>query len=104
MINGYLEKLKKFHDQLVKACIFFKEQDKNKSNSEVMPVSEFMKNVEKLKEYIQDFNYIDIIEMLEKMMGSASADRQEILNKVYDNIQNFEYDAAYEILNNITEN
>lgn len=69
-----------------------------------MPVSEFMKNVEKLKEYIQDFNYIDIIEMLEKMMGSASADRQEILNKVYDNIQNFEYDAAYEILNNITEN
>ena len=63
-----------------------------------------MKNVEKLKEYIQDFNYIDIIEMLEKMMGSASADRQEILNKVYDNIQNFEYDAAYEILNNITEN
>ena len=42
--------------------------------------------------------------MLEKMMGSASADRQEILNKVYDNIQNFEYDAAYEILNNITEN
>ena len=69
-----------------------------------MTVSEFMKNVEKLKEYIQDFNYIDIIEMLEKMMGSASADRQEILNKVYDNIQNFEYDAAYEILNNITEN
>ena len=69
-----------------------------------MPVSEFMKNVEKLKEYIQDFNYIDIIEMLEKMMGSASADRQEILNKVYDNIQNFEYDTAYEILNNITEN
>ena len=60
--------------------------------------------MEKLKEYIQDFNYIDIIEMLEKMMGSASADRQEILNKVYDNIQNFEYDAAYEILNNITEN
>ena len=52
----------------------------------------------------RDFNYIDIIEMLEKMMGSASADRQEILNKVYDNIQNFEYDAAYEILNNITEN
>ena len=98
------EKVKKFHDQLEKACIFFKEQDKNKSNSEVMPVSEFMKNVEKLKEYIQDFNYIDIIEMLEKMMGSASADRQEILNKVYDNIQNFEYDAAYEILNNITEN
>lgn len=104
MMDGYLEKVKKFHDQLEKACIFFKEQDKNKSNSEVMPVSEFMKNVEKLKEYIQDFNYIDIIEMLEKMMGSASADRQEILNKVYDNIQNFEYDAAYEILNNITEN
>ena len=69
-----------------------------------MPASEFMKNVEKLKEYIQDFNYIDIIETLEKMMGSASADKQDILNKIYDNIQNFEYDNAFEILNNITEN
>lgn len=104
MMDGYLEKVKKIHDQLEQACIFYKEQDKNKSNSEAMPASEFMKNVEQLKEYIQDFNYIDIIETLEKMMGSASADKQDILNKVYDNIQNFEYDNAFEILNNITEN
>lgn len=104
MMDGYLEKVKKFHDQLEQACIFYKEQDKNKSSSEVMPVSEFMKNVEKLKEYIQDFNYIDIIEMLEKMMGSTTSEKQEILNQVYDNIQNFEYDTAFEILNNITEN
>lgn len=104
MMDGYLEKVKRFHDQLEKACIFYKEQDKNKSNSEIMPASEFMKNVEQLKEYIQDFNYIDIIEMLEDMMGSASEDKREVLNKVYDSIQNFEYDTAFEILNNITEN
>ena len=63
-----------------------------------------MQNIERLKEYIEDFNYIDIIELLEKMMGSASAETQSILNDVYDNVQNFEYDTALEILNNVTEN
>ena len=76
----------------------------NKSKIEVMPATEFMQNIERLKEYIEDFNYIDIIELLEKMMGSASAETQSILNDVYDNVQNFEYDTALEILNNVTEN
>lgn len=104
MMDGYLEKVKKFHKQLEQACIFYKEQDKNNTNGEVMPVSEFMQNIELLKEYIQDYNYIDIIELLEKMMGSASSETQNILNTVYDNVQNFEYDTALEILNNVTEN
>ena len=104
MIDGYLDQVKKFHAQLDEACIFYKQQDKNNNDSEVMPASEFMQNIKELKEYIQDFNYIDIIELLEKMMGSASSDRQDVLNEVYDNVQNFEYDTALEILNNITEN
>ena len=45
-----------------------------------------------------------ILELLEKMMGSASAETKSILNDVYDNVQNFEYDTALEILNNVTEN
>ena len=104
MMDGYLDKVKKFHDELEQACIFYKEQDINKSKIEVMPATEFMQNIERLKEYIEDFNYIDIIELLEKMMGSASAETQSILNDVYDNVQNFEYDTALEILNNVTEN
>ena len=104
MVHGYLDKVKKFHDELEQACIFYKEQDINKSKIEVMPATEFMQNIERLKEYIEDFNYIDIIELLEKMMGSASAETQSILNDVYDNVQNFEYDTALEILNNVTEN
>ena len=59
---------------------------------------------EKLIDKSKVYPVAEAIELLEKMMGSASAETQSILNDVYDNVQNFEYDTALEILNNVTEN
>ena len=46
---GILEKSKKFHDQLEKACIFSKSRIKIRVTQKLCLFQEFMKNVEKLK-------------------------------------------------------
>jgi hypothetical protein len=56
--------------------------------------TEFSRNLEQLRQHIEDFEYIEITETLEKMLSGSQGEKRERLEQVSIAIQDFDYDAA----------
>ncbi len=98
-MDSYMESVKKMHDQLESVCNEYKKSLITPTGGAVMSDDEFTKNVQELKGYIEDFEYISIVETLEKMLNGSDTAHRAILEDINENIQNFQYDTALEILN-----
>ena len=64
-----------------------------------MEETEFIKNLNRLKESIDNYEYIEITDLLEKMLAGSNERHIGKLQEMYDAIQNFQYDEASDILN-----
>jgi len=100
-IDTYMDMVKKFHSQLEMVCGLYNEKVMNKKSSMAMEETEFVKNLDALKENIENFEYIEITDLLEDMIAGSEGGRAEKLQDIYDYIQNFQYDEALEILNSM---
>lgn len=95
-VDDYLSRVKSFNEQLKDAYDKYVQITKKDEQKEGMSQSEFSKKVNELKEYIEDFEYIEITELLETMLQGCSGQKKEILEKISAHIQQFEYAEAME--------
>lgn len=100
-INEYMETVKEFHHQLQIACNYYNQKNISSKPVSKMEETEFIKNLDKLKESIDNYEYIEITDLLEKMLAGSNEEYTGKLQKMYDAIQNFQYDEALGILNTI---
>lgn len=98
-MDEYMADISKFHDQLDVACENYKQKLINKTSGVKMEEEEFASNLNALKESIENFEYIEITELLEKMLAGSEGERAVQLQSMYDYIQNFQYDEALAVLN-----
>ena len=98
-IGEYMEMVKEFHHQLKIACDCYNQKNLAKKPGAKMEESEFIKNLNKLKESIDNYEYIEITDLLEKMLAGSNEKYIGKLQEMYDAIQNFQYDEALDILN-----
>lgn len=95
----YMESVKKFYIQLETACGYYNQKMSSRKSSVKMEDSEFVRNLDALKESIGNFEYIEITGLLEKMIAGCDGEKEARLQDMYDFIQNFQYEEAMEILN-----
>lgn len=77
-------------------------QDKKVQGKEVSD-SEFVRDLEQLRQHIEDFEYMEITEMLEKMQSASQGAKEEKLEKIAAAIQDFEYDEALRLADALRE-
>ena len=63
-----------------------------------MQDDEFAQKLVQLKGFIEDFEYIEIIELLDTMLEGCGEEKAEHLRKISDYVQNFEYDEALSMI------
>ena len=97
-MEQYMNMVYQIYEDLEKACEEYAKRNLTETSAVEMPDSEFEHNLMKLKSCIEDFEYIEITEILEKMLIACSDEKREKLKNIYEAIQNFEYDKALEIL------
>ncbi len=101
-LGDYLETAQSFVKDLEAACdACQKTNDTSSHTGEKLSSSDFDRKCEELRAHIEDFEYIEITELLEQMLSSVSGDQEEALRKIDEAIQNFEYDRALEILDTL---
>ncbi len=98
-IKEYMETVKEFYHQLEIACDYYNKKNISSKTVTRMEETEFIKNLNKLKESIDNYEYIEITDLLEKMIAGGSEEYTGKLQEMYDAIQNFQYDEALDILN-----
>lgn len=97
-MEQYMNMVYQIYEDLKKACEEYAERTVQTVEKVDMSDSAFKQNLDKLKSCIEDFEYIEITEILDEMLLACSDDKKEQLKRVYDAIQNFEYDDALEIV------
>lgn len=99
-ISAYMEEVKNFDLKLEDACQIYNDRKADCSGGEEMSSSEFESQCRQLRQHIEDFEYIEITELLERMLsGCGNGDgKREMLEKVSECIQEFDYDGALELL------
>lgn len=97
-MEQYMNMVYQIYEDLKNACEEYAERAAQTADKVDMSDSAFKQNIEKLKACIEDFEYIEITEILDDMLLACDDDMKEKFQKVYDAIQNFEYDTALEIV------
>lgn len=98
-LDGYLKEILSFHAELKNAYEQYDAgQQKNNPGKEVSD-SEFMQDLEQLRQHIEDFEYIEITETLDKMLSGSQGTKKEGLEKISAAIQAFDYDEALNQVN-----
>lgn len=97
----YLQLVKKFVGALNNACEAYKEKKYNAYAGVEISSSDFAGKLSELRAHIEDFEYIEITELLEQMLASVSGEQKEALQKIEVAIQDFEYDKAIEIVDEL---
>lgn len=93
-LEPYLQEVLSFQKALKAAYgQYSASQDKKVQGKEVSD-SEFARDLEQLRQHIEDFEYMEITEMLEKMQPASQGAKKEKLEKIAAAIQDFEYDEA----------
>ena len=100
-IDSYMEEVLKFHSQLEAVCVSYKENSVGKSIVGSIPKSEFEEKLVRLREYIENFEYIEITDTLEIMISGSEGENKEKLEGIYDCIQDFQYDEALSVLDSM---
>ncbi|HBA97738.1 MAG TPA: hypothetical protein DCZ23_06490 [Lachnospiraceae bacterium] len=100
-IDSYMESVKKINSQLQSVCEYYSEKASTKKTSAKIGESEFAQKLDKLKESIENFEYIEITELLEEMLSGSDGRYTDKLQNIDSFIQNFQYDEAMEVLETI---
>lgn len=102
-IDDFLEKAKRLNDLIAVAAEQYAELKAQEFSSSTISDSEFTDSLLELKQHIEDFEFIEITELLEKIMAGADAAYKDGLNKVNSCIQEFDYDGALDEVNEMLE-
>lgn len=97
-INKYMDNVKKIYNQLQDACKYYKARANNSKTVVKIEESEFKQKLDKLKESIQNFEYIEITDILEEMLAGSDDMYIDKLKDINNFIQSFQYDEAMEVL------
>lgn len=97
-LTEYMRQVDTFDVSLGEAYDSYNAANQAKYSGKEVSASEFAKKLEKLAEYIQDFEYIEITETLEELLNGCSGEKRSQLEKVSDAIQSFDYDEALELV------
>jgi len=93
-LEPYLDEVLSFQTALKKAYGQYSANQKTTVQEKEVSDSEFMRDLERLRQHIEDFEYMEIIETLDKMLSGSHGAKKEILEEIAAAIQNFEYDEA----------
>ena len=97
-VDEYLLKVKKFHDQLDNARNAYRECTKAAENQEEISDSEFADLINELKAAIEDFDYLEITSLIEKLQSQCTGQNKEYIDQISAFIDDFQYDEAQEII------
>lgn len=98
-VDAYLEQVQQISVQLKRANDKYSEQCQSVSGSETVSDSELAQLLEKLKQHIEDFEYIEITEVLDKLLQTTSDGIRQEIEKISGAVQSFDYDGALDITN-----
>lgn len=93
-LEPYLAEVLSFQTALKDAYEQYNENQKKTVQGKEVSDSEFMRDLERLRQHIEDFEYMEITETLDKMLSRQSGTRKETLEKIATAIQDFDYDGA----------
>lgn len=102
-LADYLADLDSFQTDLQKAYEKYAQKKQEKQSGKIISASEFMTDLEELRQHIEDFEYIEITEKLEEMLLGSQGKQKEDLEKISDAIQDFDYDKAMQQLELLKE-
>lgn len=96
-MREYMDMVKGFVGELSEACGEYVKHDKASSGSH-MDNKEFNQTLDKLKSLIEDYEYTEIVDLLDKIMPRCDGDKEQVIKKIYEYIQNFEYEEALSVI------
>lgn len=99
----YLTDLDSFQAALQKAYEKYAQKKQKEQSGKIISASEFLTDLEELRQHIEDFEYIEITEKLEEMLLGSQGKQREGLEKISDAIQDFDYDKAMQQLEMLKE-
>lgn len=102
-IDAFLEKAKRLNASIAVAADKYAELKSQEFSGSTISDSEFTNNLMELKQHIEDFEFIEITELLEKMTAGADSSYKDGLDKVNSCIQEFDYDGALDAVNEMLE-
>lgn len=94
----YMKKVETFDDQLADAMAAYNQQMEQQYVGEKVSNSELEAELASLRQHIEDFEYIEITETLEKLLHTCPPETKKMLEKVSAAIADFDYDGALEAL------
>lgn len=96
---AYMKKVEIFDDQLADVMTAYNQQKKQQYVvGEEVSDSELEAELASLRQHIEDFEYIEITETLEKLLHTCPPEKKEMLEKVSAAIADFDYDGALKAL------
>lgn len=98
-VGGFLADVSKINQELTDASEQYSKDKVANSSGEKISDSEFAGKLQELKQHIEDFEYIEITELLETMIAGGTPEAVEKLKLVDNAIQEFDYEEAEEIVN-----
>lgn len=101
--KGFLEEVHHFNTSLNAACEKYNAKRYDHYSGEEISSSDFAGKLLELRAHIEDFEYIEITELLEQMLVSVQGEQRDCLKRIANAIQEFEYDEALKILDTLRE-
>lgn len=94
----YMAKVETFDNQLAEAVASYHQQMEQQYVGEKVSNSELEAELASLRQHIEDFEYIEITEALEKLLQTCPPEAKEKIEKVSAAIADFDYEGALEAL------
>lgn len=97
-LQGYLECVDRFMESLERGLAEFKQGNEEETGSVVLSCAEKKKLLEELSYLISRFEINDVGEILTRLIAASEKEEKDILIKTKNEIENFQYDKALELL------
>ena len=95
-LDDYMGRVECFADQIQAAWDHYASFKSETVRGGEVSGTEFASQLAELKQHIEDFEYIEITELLDQMLAGCHDERRQGLEEVSDAIQAFDYDLALE--------
>lgn len=102
-LPDYMEEVLSFHADLKSAYENYEVKLQKESMGKEVSDSEFVGSLDKLRQHIEDFEYIEITETLEQMLAGCHGQKKKALEKISEAIQEFDYDEALRLTDELKE-
>lgn len=100
-VGAYLEQVATFLEELEEVCAEYTRSTKRNRTVQKVSETEFERKIKQLKEHIENFEYIEITETLDGLLDMVDGEEKEALERVYSAVQDFDYEEAMYILDDI---